>query len=109
LVDRADFVLCPIDCVSHQACLKVKVLCRRRAKPFVPLRSSSASSFARAIKALQAALPVAGRPFARARPGLSAPPRADEQAAKDTDFSSARGCGPRATHTFRLRLPQSGT
>jgi Uncharacterized protein conserved in bacteria (DUF2325) len=55
LVDRADFVLCPIDCVSHQACLKVKGLCRRRAKPFVPLRSSSATCFARAIRALQGA------------------------------------------------------
>jgi Uncharacterized protein conserved in bacteria (DUF2325) len=53
LVDRADVVLCPIDCVSHQACLKVKALCRRRAKPFVPLRSSSATCFARAIEALQ--------------------------------------------------------
>jgi hypothetical protein len=63
LVDRADFVLCPIDCVSHQACLKVKGLCRRRAKPFVPLRSSSATCFARAIRALQDALPVDRRPF----------------------------------------------
>jgi hypothetical protein len=53
LVERADVVLCPIDCVSHQACLQVKALCRRRAKPFVPLRSSSATCFARAIAALQ--------------------------------------------------------
>jgi hypothetical protein len=53
LVNRADVVLCPIDCVSHQACLKVKALCRRRAKPFVPLRSSSATCFARAIEASQ--------------------------------------------------------
>ena len=64
LVDRADVVLCPIDCVSHQACLKVKGLCRRRAKPFVPLRSSSATCFTRAIKALQGALPVDARPCA---------------------------------------------
>jgi hypothetical protein len=63
LVDRADVVLCPIDCVSHQACLKVKGLCRRRAKPFVPLRSSSATCFTRAIKVLQGGLPVAARPF----------------------------------------------
>jgi hypothetical protein len=53
LVDRADVVLCPIDCVSHQACLKVKALCRRRAKPFVPLRSSSATCFARALAGMQ--------------------------------------------------------
>ena len=64
LVDRADVVLCPIDCVSHQACLKVKGLCRRRAKPFVPLRSSSATCFTRAIRALQGALPVDARPCA---------------------------------------------
>ena len=53
LVDRADVVFCPIDCVSHQACLKVKALCRRRAKPFVPLRSSSATCFSQAMKGLQ--------------------------------------------------------
>jgi hypothetical protein len=64
LVDRADVVLCPIDCVSHQACLKVKGLCRRRAKPFVPLRSSSATCFTRAVKALQVTLPVDARPDA---------------------------------------------
>jgi hypothetical protein len=51
LVDRADVVLCPIDCISHHACLKAKHLCRRLAKPFVPLRSSSATCFARAIEA----------------------------------------------------------
>jgi hypothetical protein len=50
-------VFCPIDCVSHQACLKVKSLCRRRAKPFVPLRSSSATCFLQAMKGLQSAAP----------------------------------------------------
>jgi len=59
LVDRADVVFCPIDCVSHQACLKVKALCRRRAKPFVPLRSSSATCFSQAIKGLQGHFHVA--------------------------------------------------
>jgi hypothetical protein len=62
LVDRADVVLCPIDCVSHQACLKVKALCRRGAKPFVPLRSSSATCFARALAGLQRA-PLEPRPL----------------------------------------------
>jgi Uncharacterized protein conserved in bacteria (DUF2325) len=51
LVDRADVVFCPIDCISHHACLKAKHLCRRLAKPFVPLRSNSATCFARAIEA----------------------------------------------------------
>jgi Uncharacterized protein conserved in bacteria (DUF2325) len=73
LVDRADVVLCPIDCVSHQACLKVKGLCRRRAKPFVPLRSSSATCFTRAIRALQGALPGDARPCAPTPPGTERP------------------------------------
>jgi Uncharacterized protein conserved in bacteria (DUF2325) len=64
LVDRADVVFCPIDCVSHQACLKVKSLCRRRAKPFVPLRSSSATCFWRAIKALNGPGGAPTRPIA---------------------------------------------
>lgn len=54
LVEKADVVFCPIDCISHQACLKAKHLCKRQAKLFVPLRSSSASCFARAIKGLEA-------------------------------------------------------
>lgn len=45
LVERADVVVCPIDCVSHDACLRVKGLCRRMQKPFVPIRSAGASSF----------------------------------------------------------------
>jgi hypothetical protein len=52
LIDQADVVFCPIDCVSHQACLRAKLLCRRQAKPFVPLRSSSATCFHRTIGAL---------------------------------------------------------
>jgi hypothetical protein len=51
MVDGADVVFCPVDCISHHACLKAKHLCRRLAKPFVPLRSSSATCFARAIEA----------------------------------------------------------
>jgi len=54
LIEQADVVFCPIDCISHQACLKAKHLCKRQDKPFVPLRSSSASCFARAIKGLEA-------------------------------------------------------
>lgn len=53
MVDRADIVFCPVDCVSHQACLKAKLLCRRSSKLFVPLRSSSSSSFLRALQRRQ--------------------------------------------------------
>lgn len=54
LVEGCDAVFCPIDCVSHQACLKAKALCRKHGKPFVPLRSSGAASFERALSALPA-------------------------------------------------------
>ena len=49
LVGRADAVFCPIDCVSHQACLAAKQLCRRLDKTFVPLRTGSGTCFLRAV------------------------------------------------------------
>jgi hypothetical protein len=51
LVGQADAVFCPIDCVSHQACLAAKRLCRRLEKPFVPLRSGGGACFLRAVDA----------------------------------------------------------
>ncbi len=49
LVSRADVVMFPVDCVSHEAAGAVKRLCRQAAKPFVPLRSSGISSFLAAL------------------------------------------------------------
>jgi hypothetical protein len=49
LVHRADMVMFPTDCVSHQAALLVKRLCQHALKPFVPLRSSGLSSFIAAL------------------------------------------------------------
>ena len=49
LVSRADIVLFPVDCVSHEAVTIVKRLCRQTAKRYVPLRSSGTSSFAAAL------------------------------------------------------------
>ena len=49
LIGRADAVFCPIDCVSHQACLAAKQLCRRLDKTFVPLRTGSGTCFLRAV------------------------------------------------------------
>jgi Uncharacterized protein conserved in bacteria (DUF2325) len=54
LVAGCDVVFCPIDCVSHAACQRAKALCRRHNKPFVPLRSSGASTFARALGQIEA-------------------------------------------------------
>lgn len=49
---RADAVLCPVTCVSHQAIDRVKKACRRCDKPFVPLHGTGLSSFLRALEAL---------------------------------------------------------
>ncbi|WP_029008689.1 DUF2325 domain-containing protein [Azospirillum halopraeferens] len=66
LVERADVVVCPIDCISHDACLRVKGMCRRLQKPFLPLRSAGASTFTRALGAL--GLPGAPSAHALSRP-----------------------------------------
>jgi hypothetical protein len=54
MIEGCDAVVCPIDCVSHSACLRAKVLCRKFDKPFVPLRSAGATSFERAVQSLTA-------------------------------------------------------
>ena len=55
LVGRAEAVFCPIDRVSHRACLAAKQMCRRLDKPFVPLRTGSGTCFLRAIDRWRAA------------------------------------------------------
>ena len=49
LLNNADAVLCPVDCVSHFACNCVKQICKRKQKPFVMMRSSGLSSLARGL------------------------------------------------------------
>jgi hypothetical protein len=55
LTSRADVVLFPVDCISHDAALMIKRLCRQMARRFVPLRSASATSFLAALRTLSAA------------------------------------------------------
>ena len=50
ILGQADVVLCPVDCVSHRACLRAKRFCKRTAKPFIPLRSSGLSSFVTGLR-----------------------------------------------------------
>ncbi len=50
LTSRADVVLFPVDCVSHDAALMVKRLCRQADKRFIPLRSAGATSFLAALR-----------------------------------------------------------
>lgn len=63
VLSQADLVLCPVDCVSHGACLKAKAFCKQSAKPFVPLRSASLSSLVCGIQ--QAVSAGEGAPEAR--------------------------------------------
>lgn len=57
LVSRADVVMFPVDCVSHEAVGTVKRLCRQMSKPFVPLRSTGMGSFVAALSRTTLALP----------------------------------------------------
>jgi regulator of replication initiation timing len=52
VVARADVVLCPVDCISHEATLVAKGVCKRATKPFIPLRSSGLSSLQASLRAL---------------------------------------------------------
>ncbi len=45
MVGRAEAVLFPVDCVSHDAVATLKRLCRQAGKPYLPLRSASMASF----------------------------------------------------------------
>jgi len=49
LLSGADAVMCPVDCVSHDACKNVKKICKKYQKPFVMMRSSGLSSLAKGL------------------------------------------------------------
>lgn len=49
MLTNADAVLCPVDCVSHDACNCVKKMCKRYQKPFVMMRSAGLSSLAKGL------------------------------------------------------------
>jgi hypothetical protein len=51
LISQADRVAFPVDCVSHDAALAVKRICRQLGKAWVPLRSSGLASFLAAFAA----------------------------------------------------------
>ncbi|WP_426122164.1 DUF2325 domain-containing protein [Pararhizobium sp. PWRC1-1] len=54
ILPSVDCVFCPIDCISHDACLRVKTGCKKWGKAFVPLRNGSKSSLERAFLDLKA-------------------------------------------------------
>ncbi len=47
-----DAVVCPVDCISHDACQCVKDICKHTMKPCVFLRSSGLSSLVRTLEEL---------------------------------------------------------
>lgn len=62
LLSKADMVFCPIDCISHDACLRVKRFCKQHAKPFIPLRSAGLSAFARELNRIDPGKPTSSAP-----------------------------------------------
>ena len=49
LISRADVLLFPIDCVSHDAVATLKRLCRQLEKPYLPLRAASLATLASSL------------------------------------------------------------
>jgi hypothetical protein len=59
LVSRADFAVFPVDCVSHDAVVSLKRICRQSGKRYLPLRTSSLSCLLSGLSTVQAAAAVA--------------------------------------------------
>jgi hypothetical protein len=55
LVSRADIVVFPVDCVSHEAANAVKTHCQLTGKVYLPLRSSGITSLIAGLRGLLAA------------------------------------------------------
>ena len=47
---KADVVLCPWDCVSHNATQKIKIQCTRDSTPILYLRRASTSAFLKGLE-----------------------------------------------------------
>ena len=54
MINGADAVLCPTDCVSHSAYYQLKNHCRRSGKPCLLFKGAGVSSFALALTRLSA-------------------------------------------------------
>lgn len=52
LLEKADMIICPIDCVNHQAFFIVKHYCKYSGKPCVLLDRSEANTFCKGISRL---------------------------------------------------------
>ena len=68
LVSRADLILFPADCVSHEAMWAAKRLAAQLGKPYRPMRTSSLAAFTHALHEMAAVRPVTSASTAPAQP-----------------------------------------
>lgn len=61
ILNGVDAVLCPVDCVSHDACQCVKEVCKYTMKPCMFLRSSGLSSLVKSLAELTETAQTQGR------------------------------------------------
>lgn len=68
ILPSVDCVLCPVNCISHDACLRAKSACKKFGKRFIPLRNASQTSFRLALEGV-------GRDFTSRETGDQGPTR----------------------------------
>lgn len=72
LLARADVLLCPVDCVDHDAYFAAKRYCKHSGKPCALLERSDLPTFRKGIETLSALATTASQPFKPARNHLIA-------------------------------------
>ena len=60
MVACADAVMCPVDCLGHNACNQIKKFCKQAGKPLVFLRTSGLSAFNEGVESMQMAFLIEG-------------------------------------------------
>ncbi len=68
LISRADVLLFPIDCISHDAVATLKRLCRQLEKPYLPLRTASLATLASSLAGMATSKVAGSRMEALAGP-----------------------------------------
>jgi hypothetical protein len=61
LVSRADLILFPVDCVSHEAMWSAKRLAGQQGKPYLPMRTASLAAFTHALRHIAERAPAGVR------------------------------------------------
>jgi Uncharacterized protein conserved in bacteria (DUF2325) len=59
LVSRSGLVVFPVDCISHDAALNLKALCRQAGKRYMPLRTASVTALLAALQTVASPRPQA--------------------------------------------------